>query len=207
MRKGTIKKMVAMLGVSAMCLTTVMPVKAAEIAGYDEADLWVQEDGSITTDFEGKNIVGYVEDDPEMNPVMDTSTPGAVANFGGSTGAGYAATVESGYDAALAAEVREILEQARLDWGSAPSTTSEEGAAEAAKRAAEIVTNFSHEGMNEEYLECVGRDWGTHANATDIANGFINSWGHFLTFTSETPHMDVACYVVDGVVYTVIINS
>lgn len=207
MGKGTIKKMVAMLGVSAMCLTTVMPVKAAEIAGYDEADLWVQEDGSITTDFEGKNIVGYVEDDPEMNPVMDTSTPGAVANFGGSTGAGYGVTVESGHDAALAAEVRAILEQARLDWGSAPTTTSEAGAAEAARRAEEIVTNFSHEGRNPENLECVGMDWGTHANAQDIANGFLNSLGHLATIISETPYMDVDCYVVDGVVYTVIINS
>ena len=207
MRKGTIKKMVAMLCVSAMCLTTVMPVKAAEIAGYDEADLWVQEDGSITTDFEGKNIVGYVEDDPEMNPVMDTSGRGAIANYGGSsTGAGYGATVESGYDAALAAEIHDILEQARVGWGQAPTTTSESGAAEAAKRATEIVSNFSHDGATADG-ECIGMHYGTKANATDIANDFLNSVGHLANILMETPHMDVACYVVDGVVYTVIINS
>lgn len=206
MRKGTIKKMVAMLGVSAMCLTTVMPVKAAEIAGYDEADLWVQEDGSITTDFEGKNIVGYVEDEEDYDPAMDTSTRGAVDILGAS-GAGYGVTVESGHDATLAAEVRAILEQKRLDCGSAPTTTSESGAAEAARRAEEIVTNFSHDGRNEENLECIGMAWGTQANATDIANSFINSVGHFGTILAETDYMDVDCYVVNGVVYTVIINS
>ena len=160
----------------------------------------------------GNGKIGYVSSDyivaEKKTGTTSTATGGSTANGGsGSTTTASGSSTVNATDSGTMSDFLSYLNQQRAAMGLSEISWDSSLAAEAQKRAEEVVSNFNHDGFGGgTYLENLYKG-GTNS-AADVYSAWYNSPGHRAAMlNADATKAGVAFVCVDGYYYVVLVEK